>query len=138
MGVFYHLRYPLLALDLLASRTRRLMMFQTLTMPGDTVYPDTAGPPDRAIASRCSSPAGRRWPSSSIASPATRPTGGSPTTPAVEAMLRSAGLRVKSRPAGEIYLCEPQGAGAGDGGGDVSADDATLQAALGALPSEPR
>src|SRR4051812_24857493 len=36
MGVFYHLRYPLLALDLLAQRTRRLMMFQTLTMPGDS------------------------------------------------------------------------------------------------------
>src|ERR1700710_2757881 len=42
MGVFYHLRYPLLALDLLARRTRRLMVFQTLTMPGDTVYEDTA------------------------------------------------------------------------------------------------
>ncbi|MDB5828056.1 MAG: Methyltransferase type 11 [Variovorax sp.] len=37
-GVFYHLRYPMLALDLLAERTRRRLMFQTLTMPGDSVY----------------------------------------------------------------------------------------------------
>ena len=31
MGVFYHLRYPLLALDLLARLRPRLMVFQTLT-----------------------------------------------------------------------------------------------------------
>jgi len=49
MGVFYHLRYPLLALDLLAQRTRRLMMFQTLTMPGDSVYTNTQ---DHPIAER--------------------------------------------------------------------------------------
>jgi tRNA (mo5U34)-methyltransferase len=34
MGVFYHLRYPLLALDLVAEKVQRLMVFQTLTMPG--------------------------------------------------------------------------------------------------------
>jgi len=33
MGVFYHLRYPQLALDLVAERTRRLLVFQTLTFP---------------------------------------------------------------------------------------------------------
>lgn len=42
MGVFYHCRYPLLALDILARKTKRRMMFQTLTMPGDEEF----SPPD--------------------------------------------------------------------------------------------
>jgi tRNA (mo5U34)-methyltransferase len=46
MGVFYHLRYPLLGLDALTGATRRLMVFQTLTAPGDEVHPDTARPRD--------------------------------------------------------------------------------------------
>src|ERR1044071_9220688 len=37
MGVLYHLRYPLLGLDIVARRVRRLMIFQTLTMPGEEV-----------------------------------------------------------------------------------------------------
>ena len=106
MGVFYHLRYPLLALDLLARRTRRLMMFQTLTMPGDSVYkpkPDypitertplleTGWPKMAFIEQRFSGDATNWW----VANHA-----------GVEAMLRSSGLRVKARPGHEIYLCEP-------------------------------
>jgi tRNA (mo5U34)-methyltransferase len=106
MGVFYHLRYPLLALDLLAQRTRRLMMFQTLTMPGDSVYepePDypienrtplleTGWPKMAFVEHRFSSDPTNWW----IANHA-----------GVEAMLRSSGLRVKARPGHEIYLCEP-------------------------------
>lgn len=34
MGVFYHLRYPLLGLDLVAQKVERLLVFQTLTIPG--------------------------------------------------------------------------------------------------------
>src|SRR5690606_38787005 len=37
MGVLYHLRHPLLALDIIRQRTRRMMVMQTLTMPGDEV-----------------------------------------------------------------------------------------------------
>ena len=106
MGVFYHLRYPLLALDLLARRTRRLMVFQTLTMPGATVYEDAAdhpitnreplldpGWPKMAfIEHRFSGDATNWW----VANHA-----------GVEAMLRSSGLRVVQRPAHEIYFCEP-------------------------------
>jgi tRNA (mo5U34)-methyltransferase len=106
MGVFYHLRYPLLALDLLARRTRRLMVFQTLTMPGATVYEETADHPitDREplldpgwpkmafIEHRFSGDATNWW----VANHA-----------GVEAMLRSSGLRVVQRPAHEIYFCEP-------------------------------
>src|SRR5205085_10983212 len=35
MGVLYHLRYPLLALDAVARVVGRLLGLQTLTMPGD-------------------------------------------------------------------------------------------------------
>jgi len=113
MGVFYHLRYPLLALDLLARRTRRLMVFQTLTMPGETVYEATAdhpitereplmdpGWPRMAfIEHRFSGDATNWW----VANHA-----------GVEAMLRSSGLRVVQRPAHEIYLCEPDAQGHGE------------------------
>jgi tRNA (mo5U34)-methyltransferase len=107
MGVFYHLRYPLLALDILAQRTRRLMMFQTLTMPGDEVHPDTQT--DRPIHER-EQFHDRGWPKMAFIE---HRFAGDPTNwwvanhAGVEAMLRAAGLRVIGRPAGEIYLCEP-------------------------------
>jgi tRNA (mo5U34)-methyltransferase len=34
MGVFYHLRYPLLALDILSNITTKMMIFQTYSLPG--------------------------------------------------------------------------------------------------------
>ena len=37
LGVLYHLRYPLLALDIVAERVRDLLVLQTLTMPGEEV-----------------------------------------------------------------------------------------------------
>jgi tRNA (mo5U34)-methyltransferase len=132
MGVLYHLRYPLLALDLLARRTRRLMVFQTLTMPGETVYEDTAdhpivqreplldaGWPKMAfIEHRFSGDATNWW----VANHA-----------GVEAMLRSSGLRVAQRPAHEIYFCEPQG----DGGTDVAPErrhsEEQFRSVLGAM-----
>jgi tRNA (mo5U34)-methyltransferase len=106
MGVFYHLRYPLLALDLLAARTRRLMMFQTLTMPGEAVYPVKA---DYRIDER-EPLLDRGWPKMAFIE---RKFSGDPTNwwvanhAAIEAMLRSSGLRVKARPGHEMYLCEP-------------------------------
>lgn len=106
MGVFYHLRYPLLALDLLAERTRRLMTFQTLTMPGDSVYPAKA---DYAIEERIPL-LESGWPKMAFIE---HRFSGDPTNwwvanhAGVEALLRSTGLRVKARPGHEIYLCEP-------------------------------
>ena len=38
MGVFYHLRYPMLGLDIIARKTRRLLVFQTMTSPGNDVF----------------------------------------------------------------------------------------------------
>jgi tRNA (mo5U34)-methyltransferase len=34
MGVFYHLRYPMLALDIIAQKVKKMMVFQTLALPG--------------------------------------------------------------------------------------------------------
>jgi tRNA (mo5U34)-methyltransferase len=105
MGVFYHLRYPLLALDLLAQRTTRMMVFQTLTMPGDAVV-DTTVDPDIDDRSVFLQPG---WPT--LAFIENKFSGDitnwwAPNHAGVEAMLRSSGLRVKSRPAHEIYICE--------------------------------
>lgn len=106
MGVFYHLRYPLLALDLLAERTRRIMMFQTLTMPGDSVYTDTA---DCNIDDRTPL-LESGWPRMAFIEHrlANDPTNWwAPNHAGVEAMLRSSGLRIEARPGHEIYLCVP-------------------------------
>ncbi len=34
MGVFYHLRYPVLAMDIVAQKAKNLVVFQTLSVPG--------------------------------------------------------------------------------------------------------
>jgi tRNA (mo5U34)-methyltransferase len=107
MGVFYHLRYPLLALDALACLTRRLMVFQTLTLPGKDIHPMTQ---DRPIEDR-DALAEPGWPKMAFIE---HRFAGDPTNwwvanhAGCEAMLRSAGLDVVARPADEIYLCEPR------------------------------
>ncbi|MBW3551303.1 MAG: DUF1698 domain-containing protein, partial [Proteobacteria bacterium] len=45
MGVLYHLRHPLLALDIVRRKMRRMMVMQTLTMPGDEVIDPPADLP---------------------------------------------------------------------------------------------
>ena len=106
MGVFYHLRYPLLGLDILARKTRRLLMFQTLGMPGQHVYPDTE---DHEITERRPL-LDVGWPKMAFVE---HRFSGDPTNwwianhAGCEAMLRSTGLRVVGRPADEMYLCAP-------------------------------
>jgi len=106
MGVFYHLRYPLLGLDIVARRVRRRMIFQTLTMPGmEVVEP----PADFGIDER-ERLAAPGWPKMAFLE---HRVAGDPTNwwaanhAGVEAMLRSAGLAVTDTPGHEIYVCEP-------------------------------
>ena len=105
-GVFYHLRHPLLALDILAEKTRRLMVFQTMTLPGGEVVEP---PRDQDFADR-DAMNGAGWPKMAFIEHAMA---GDPTNwwipnhAAVEAMLRSAGFRTRTRPGHEIYLCTP-------------------------------
>ncbi len=110
MGVFYHLRYPLLALDLVAEKVRRLMVFQSLTMPGTSVYEDTA---DQDINDRRAM-LDPGWPKMAfiehrLANDATN--WWAPNHAGIEAMLRSSGMQVIGRPAHEIYLCQPDPSG---------------------------
>jgi tRNA (mo5U34)-methyltransferase len=106
MGVFYHLRYPLLALDILAQRTKRMMVFQTLATPGEEVYPDTL---DHPITER-EPLLDAGWPRMAFIEhkfSGDRTNWWVPNHAGIEAMLRSSGLQVVERPADEIYVCTP-------------------------------
>ncbi len=106
MGVFYHLRYPVLGLDLVVERARRLVLFQTLTSP-DTAVLDT--PDDQDFDNRAALDA-PGWPRMAFIE---KSLAGDPTNwwvpnhAGVVALLRSAGLTVTAQPGHEIYLCEP-------------------------------
>lgn len=108
LGVLYHLRYPQLALDLLAPLVSGLMIVQTLTMPAPA--PGAAIPEDVPFQQRdrLSEPG---WPKAafierSLAGDVTN--WWAPDDACVQGMLRSAGLRVLSHPAHETYVCVPE------------------------------
>lgn len=124
LGVFYHLRYPLLGLDIVAEKVNRLMVFQTLTIPGEEV---AEVPVDQDFDDREPMLA-PGWPKMAFIE---KKLAGDPTNwwapnhAGIEAMLRSTGLTVIGRPGHEIYLCQPQRAAA------RSWDVAELDAATG-------
>lgn len=106
MGVFYHLRYPLLGLDIVSRCVAKRLVFQSLTLPGEQVDPVPAnlslderarlarpGWPKMAFIERSLADDQTNW--------------WAPNHACVEAMLRSTGMRVSARPAHEIYVCEP-------------------------------
>jgi tRNA (mo5U34)-methyltransferase len=104
LGVLYHLRHPLLALDLVAERAAGTVVLQTLTAPGEEAIevPDDL-PIDRRDALR--EPG---WPSMAFIEKelAGDPTNWwAPTGAAVEAMARSSGLEIVARPGHEIWVC---------------------------------
>ncbi|HEX8913657.1 MAG TPA: TIGR04290 family methyltransferase [Humisphaera sp.] len=106
MGVLYHLRYPMLGLDIVCQKVDRLLVFQTLTSPGDEVFEPTH---DRYFVDRhlLREPG---WPKMAFFEHgfAGDPTNWwAPNHAACEAMLRAAGMRVASRPGHEFYICEP-------------------------------
>ena len=106
MGMFYHLRYPTLALDIVAQKVRKLMVFQTITMPGEEVFDNTYDCwihdrdtlldnawPKMAFIEHCFSSDPTHW--------------WIPNRACAEAMLRSSGMQIVARPSSEIYMCEP-------------------------------
>jgi tRNA (mo5U34)-methyltransferase len=106
MGVLYHLRYPLLALDLVARRVRRLLVLQTLTMPEEGDPPQWRDLPY----DRRDELARPGWPKMAFVEGlfANDPTNWwVPNPAAVEAMARSAGLEVVARPLEETLICRP-------------------------------
>ncbi len=108
MGVAYHLRYPMLALDTVARLRPRLMVFQTMTVPGEPAGAPAA--PEQLDFQTRNAMAQPGWPRLSFVE---GDFAGDPTVwwaandAAVEAMLRAAGFRVVARPGHEIYVCGP-------------------------------
>jgi tRNA (mo5U34)-methyltransferase len=105
MGVLYHLRYPLLALDVVAEKVGGAMVLQTLTMPGE----ESAGTPEDIEIGERKRLLEPGWPRAAFIE---HQLAGDPTNwwaadqACVEAMARSAGLRIADHPAHEVWICE--------------------------------
>ena len=105
LGVFYHLRHPLLALDLIHEHAARdLLVFQTMQRGGiqqralapdydfseTAIFDDPAYPRMHFIEHSYAGDPTNWW---------------APNRAAVEAVLRSAGFDILSRPEDETYFC---------------------------------
>ena len=105
MGVLYHLRYPLLALDLLARLRPRLMIFQTLTQGSGEICSQARQDCDFASRARLARP---DWPHLAFVETTFC---GDPTNwwvpnrAAVVGMLRAAGFEVIAQPGEETWVC---------------------------------
>ena len=116
MGVLYHLRHPLLALDLIHEHVAKdMLVFQSMqrgsgeTMPVEDNYTfwqtdhfdDPRYPKMHFIEHRYADDPTNWW---------------APNAACVEAMLRSAGFEIVQHPEAEVYICRrvdaPPGAGA--------------------------
>jgi tRNA (mo5U34)-methyltransferase len=106
LGVLYHLRHPLLALDILRGVTQGRMILQTLTMPGEEMFsaPESIELDERALLRQ------PFWPAMAFIERCLEddPTNWwAPNHACVEALVRAAGFTVIAHPGHEIYLCEP-------------------------------
>jgi tRNA (mo5U34)-methyltransferase len=105
LGVMYHLRYPLLGLDLVAERAAETLVLQTLTMPGGETEGRAPADLDIEDRARLRDP---DWPTMAFVEHelAGDPTNWwVPTAGAVEAMVRSCGFAVTARPGHEMWMC---------------------------------
>ncbi|MCU1362113.1 MAG: Methyltransferase type 11 [Ilumatobacteraceae bacterium] len=107
LGVLYHLRYPLLGLDLVAERVADAgsLVLQTLTSPGGD--PRGPTPDDLSIDDRASL-RDQDWPAMAFVEhhlAGDHTNWWVPTAGAVEAMVRTTGLAVVDRPGHEIWIC---------------------------------
>lgn len=106
MGVLYHLRYPLLALDIISEKVGKMMIFQTLMMPDkkEKAIREDYGVHDREEMLEAG------WPKLAFIE---KRFAGDPTNwwvanhAAVGAMLRTCGLKITDNPLDEVYICTP-------------------------------
>lgn len=106
MGVFYHLRYPLYALDNLIKKVRGRLVFQTMVRGSMSspelredyhfwnkeIFSNPDFPCMYFIENRYAGDPTNWW---------------IPNHGAVEAMLRSSGLEIESHPEAETWICRP-------------------------------
>jgi tRNA (mo5U34)-methyltransferase len=107
MGVFYHLRYPLFALDKVIKKVRKTLVFQTMIRGSEEpteveenyhfwnkqIFADPRFPQMYFIEHRYADDPTNWW---------------IPNCAAAEGMLRSSGLEVVSHPESETWICEPR------------------------------
>lgn len=104
MGVFYHLRYPLLALDIVTSKVNNLLIFQSLTMPGGI-----ADTPDDLLINDRKKFLDETWPKMAFIE---KTLNGDPTNwwapnqAAAAAMLRSCGMKIIGQTDDETFIAE--------------------------------
>lgn len=116
MGVLYHLRHPLLALDLIHEHVARdLFVFQSMQRGGDYVLPlqDDYEFSETAIFYESGYPK-LHFVEHSYAHDPTN--WWVPNRAATEAMLRSAGFQILSHPEEEVFVCRRSERGAGEHG----------------------
>ena len=106
MGVFYHLRYPLFALDKLIKKVGGTLVFQTMVRGSDQVQDWADDYPfwETQIFAERSFPAMFFIEKSYSHDPTNW---WIPNRAAVEAMLRSSGLAIESHPEPETWICRP-------------------------------
>lgn len=106
LGVLYHLRYPMLGLDIVSRCVGKELVIQSLSTSESVPF---VVPADLDLDNRAplSEPG---WPKLSFIEhrvAGDRTNWWAPSPACLEAMLRSSGLRVVSRPVDEFYICEP-------------------------------
>jgi tRNA (mo5U34)-methyltransferase len=111
MGVLYHLRHPLLALDIVRRKARGRMVLQTMTMPDSGSSQPSLTPPDLGLdeRERLQAPG---WPRMAFIEHrlADDPTNWwAPDSACVEAMVRSAGFDVEAQITHETWMCTAGG-----------------------------
>lgn len=105
MGVFYHLKYPMLAMDILSRKVKNMMVFQTLSLPGkeEMDVPDDVEFHKREIMTE------KSWPSMAFIENklAGDPTNWwAPNHQGILSLLRSCGFKVTGMPEDETYVAE--------------------------------
>jgi tRNA (mo5U34)-methyltransferase len=115
LGVLYHLRHPLLALDLLREHAvGEMLVFQSMQRGSTEVAPvddnydfwrtdlfdDPGFPRLHFVEHRYADDPTNWW---------------VPNAACTEAMLRSAGFEITAHPEQEVYICRPAGRPAGEG-----------------------
>lgn len=107
MGVFYHLRYPLLALDIISRKVKKYLVFQTL-LKGDQEeikIPENVEIDERHLLEK------KSWPSMAFIE---NKLAGDPSNwwvanhQCAQAMLRDCGFNIVAHPEAEIYIARPQ------------------------------